>query len=592
MNQTTHHDMDFDARLTAYALGELEADDAAAIETALDSNPDARQAVEEIRRAASALGAAFGEETAPALTDDQRRTIESGPAPAPLNHPGIFRARSTWLGLGGLAAAAVGLAIVLPFLENGEARFMQRAADDEFAAVTSSEAADPEGMTFQDGDGRGLTSMAPGSRGQSRDEKAGRLDEMKRSSRRNLANAPAAEPAAPGESVLSEQLAVATPPAASTSAPASGARLPGTVEGSPWSQNEIADVERIEADAIGGAVADGGGAGGLLDAPADDAVADRLRQAGERLDPDKHVELRGKIEEQEQQFKEQDLRPEHTREGYDHVEDNPFIRAADTPFSTLSIDVDTASYANVRRFLNAGQLPPPDAVRIEELVNYFRYDYEPPSPASEHPFAAHIEVSAAPWAPSHRLVKIGLKGREIDVDMRPATNIVFLLDVSGSMNDRNKLPLVKQSMRLLLDELGGGGRDLCGRGGRRPGLDVRHAGQSRVDRARHQRPRRRRLDERRRGHPRGVRAGPATLHRGRREPRDPLHRRRLQRRRVERRRARATHRGEARDRCLPQRLRIRHRQRADGQDGEARPARQRRLRVHRFAQRGEEDVRG
>jgi len=138
-------------------------------------------------------------------------------------------------------------------------------------------------------------------------------------------------------------------------------------------------------------------------------------------------------------------------EAYAFRKDNDYLRVGDHPLSTFSVDVDTASYANVRRFLTQGQRPPADAVRIEELVNYFPYRYAPPT--GNVPFAAHIEVAAAPWAPEHRLVRIGLKGREVSDAQRPAANLVFLLDVSGSMDEPNKLPLVKQSLRLLVNKL-------------------------------------------------------------------------------------------------------------------------------------------
>ena len=138
-------------------------------------------------------------------------------------------------------------------------------------------------------------------------------------------------------------------------------------------------------------------------------------------------------------------------EAYGYRKDNEFLRAQDNPLSTFSIDVDTASYANVRRFLNSGQRPPADAVRIEELVNYFPYRYQPPT--GNTPFSANLEVASAPWAPEHRLVRIGLKGREVSDAARPPANLVFLLDVSGSMQSANKLPLVKQSLRLLVDKL-------------------------------------------------------------------------------------------------------------------------------------------
>ena len=142
----------------------------------------------------------------------------------------------------------------------------------------------------------------------------------------------------------------------------------------------------------------------------------------------------------------------HNTEAYDRIVDNPFIRVAHEPLSTFSIDVDTASYANVRRFLTQGMMPPKDAVRIEELVNYFDYAYEPPT--GDEPFSVNVEIAGCPWSPEHRLARIGLKGKEIKQDKRPPANLVFLLDVSGSMNGPAKLPLLKSAMRLLVEKLG------------------------------------------------------------------------------------------------------------------------------------------
>lgn len=138
-------------------------------------------------------------------------------------------------------------------------------------------------------------------------------------------------------------------------------------------------------------------------------------------------------------------------ESYAPIQGNTFKPVADEPLSTFSIDVDTASYANLRRFLKAGQLPPPDAVRIEEMINYFAYDYAPP--AGDAPFAVHVESAACPWNPAHPLVKIGLKGKILDPESRPPCNLVFLLDVSGSMNTDDKLPLVKKAIQLLARQL-------------------------------------------------------------------------------------------------------------------------------------------
>jgi Ca-activated chloride channel family protein len=139
-------------------------------------------------------------------------------------------------------------------------------------------------------------------------------------------------------------------------------------------------------------------------------------------------------------------------EAFDRIEDNPFLDVANNPLSTFSIDVDTASYSQVRRFLNQSQRPPQDAVRIEEMINYFTYNDAPPT--GDDPFSVHVEVAGCPWSATHRLVRIGLKGRPIDAQRRPPSNLCFLIDVSGSMQDANKLPLVKSALRMLVEQLG------------------------------------------------------------------------------------------------------------------------------------------
>jgi len=140
------------------------------------------------------------------------------------------------------------------------------------------------------------------------------------------------------------------------------------------------------------------------------------------------------------------------REQYDEIVENPFIAVAADPLSTFSIDVDRASYSNMRRFImQDGQLPPRDAVRIEELVNYFPYSYA--EPEGDAPLAIHAEVGPAPWRAQHRLVRIGLQAKRMHLENLPPSNFVFLLDVSGSMMDEDKLPLVRSAMRLLVNEL-------------------------------------------------------------------------------------------------------------------------------------------
>ena len=139
------------------------------------------------------------------------------------------------------------------------------------------------------------------------------------------------------------------------------------------------------------------------------------------------------------------------REAYDRLVENTFKNPTDHPLSTFSIDVDTASYSNVRRYLNNGHLPPADVVRIEEMINYFSYDYE--GPKEDTPFAVHVDAATAPWNEDHRLVRIGLQGDVVDESERPDANLVFLIDVSGSMSNQNKLPLVQRSMNLLVDQM-------------------------------------------------------------------------------------------------------------------------------------------
>ncbi len=138
-------------------------------------------------------------------------------------------------------------------------------------------------------------------------------------------------------------------------------------------------------------------------------------------------------------------------EEYDVIRENRFLAAEENPLSTFSIDVDGGSYSNVRRFLQSGQLPPAGAVRIEELINYFHYDY--PQPVGPDPFSIQTEISSCSWNPSHQLLMIGLQGKTIPTENLPPSNLVFLIDVSGSMFEPEKLPLVQRSLKLLVDQL-------------------------------------------------------------------------------------------------------------------------------------------
>ena len=145
------------------------------------------------------------------------------------------------------------------------------------------------------------------------------------------------------------------------------------------------------------------------------------------------------------------LPPDYNTEEYSRIYENRFLEVTQNPLSTFSIDVDPASYANVRRFLNYGQLPPKDAVRIEELINYFDYNY--PLPDDGRPFSIIADAGPCPWNNGHRMVRIGIKGREISRDKLPPSNLVFLIDVSGSMQSPDKLPLLKSAFKMLVNQL-------------------------------------------------------------------------------------------------------------------------------------------
>ncbi len=138
-------------------------------------------------------------------------------------------------------------------------------------------------------------------------------------------------------------------------------------------------------------------------------------------------------------------------EDYDHIAENRFYEVTQTPLSTFSIDVDAASYSNLRRFINNGQAPPADAVRIEEMVNYFEYEY--PQPQGKHPFEVVTEVALCPWNSQNKLLLVGLQGKKVETENLPPSNLVFLIDVSGSMHATNKLPLLKSSLKMLVNQL-------------------------------------------------------------------------------------------------------------------------------------------
>jgi Ca-activated chloride channel family protein len=438
---------DSDAKLTAYVLGELSDDEVEAIEDRLDGDAALRDEVNAIRATVQDLETALRAEPAPGLTDEQHETIaRAGATLRADDRPVIFTLRRAWAAAG-LAAAACLVVVLVPMmgrqnigrdvafdtdgrgtrtLETAEALEKDRsvrlrrqdpagavagglpAADDGFGGGGGRTAGEEQVATL---DSFASELAAPGVAG-----RGGGKEQNQRARASQAWDERADGPRDAEKKTESARKGYAQRGAAAASAPVPAASAPaeGRRNGPPR--------RRVPPGAVAGrAVPDAAPA----EPPAPEPAA-RARALERVLQ-------------------------ESTNEAYGALVDNPFTRASDEPLSTFSIDVDTASYANVRRFITAGSLPPKDAVRIEELINYFDYAYEPAS--GEHPFSVSAETTACPWNEDHELLRIGLRGREIDRDMRPATSLVFLLDVSGSMNRPNKLPLLKAAMRMLVRNL-------------------------------------------------------------------------------------------------------------------------------------------
>ncbi|HEY4310313.1 MAG TPA: von Willebrand factor type A domain-containing protein [Pirellulales bacterium] len=443
----------FDPRLTADALGELDAADAAKLEAELGESPDGQRALAEIRQTAQLLRDALSAEPAPTLplaardqiiaaatespapaTEHQPASVTSShgvprPAPTAPTSPAVGRARNRRslrlkVVVTSAALLMVGAGLLLPAVYTARESRRYHFASDA-----------PAG------------SVKPTSGTLGRTENAGRITDSDAPKLQNepsllhdqltvLEDAQAAHPApsyiarsAPND-LKRKQLGRGYYATTSTNGQGGGQRSP---KNQPWrprqTEQEFGISNTTPSDA----------AQGKAEAQIAE-VKEQARMAG------------GQNPQYSDQYRWYSTTKPGNTETYDPIVENAFASVWQQPLSTFSIDVDTASYANVRRFLNQHTLPPPGAVRIEELVNYFPYNYAPPQQPNE-PFAAHTVVADCPWAPGHRLVRIALKGKEIAIEDRPASNLVFLIDVSGSMRDANKLPLVKEGLRLLVQRL-------------------------------------------------------------------------------------------------------------------------------------------
>jgi Ca-activated chloride channel family protein len=391
-----------DPRLTAYALDELDAAERAEVEALLAGDEAARRAVEEIRMTASLVGAEFATSGGPALTDAQRAAITSrATKPRPILRVGRVR----WVAAASVAAAAVGAwggwwvanrpsRLGVDLAGGRSLSFADKPADEDDLESPVNDAFLTSGRTGGGGGGAGGTfyieadkTKSGGYRGGIGGSTHGKADFSDQKA--NELFGAVNEP-----HVLVRARALPAAPA-----PVTVKCLTMQLEGTIAADNAKVPV--------------------LGDIP--------LAGYAVHLDDGRSTE------------------------SYAPVEDNPFRAVRDNPLSTFGVDVDTASYANVRRMLTEGRLPPPGAVRIEEMVNYFPYDYAPPTDG--RPFAVKVDVAGCPWKAEHRLVRVALKGKAVEMRARPAANLVFLVDVSGSMNCPDKLPLLLESMKLLVGEL-------------------------------------------------------------------------------------------------------------------------------------------
>ncbi len=422
-----------DPKLTDYALGEIQDEnERKAIEEFLEHSEEARQEVDSIREAATLLTSELQSEPAPLLSNQQHQEIAAKSQRQ--SHSFLILARSRWGLVGGLAAAAcLILAINVSLLNPGqEERVGQLAQLERPASVTTSGSEQRTDSAVGEVESV-LTRNRKVSESSSVQPKERKADLNERAQR--------PQPVQPEERVVVDAFAKKEPIAgrvsqnrAKTSPPPPISRYAyelSSLSASRFrgSTDQASPAAGIPGGAVGGVAGVIGGIHVMSGPPPGSAPVPPDIAPG-------------------QPRRSQDF----NTEAYDQIVDNAFMEVTQNPLSTFSIDVDTASYANVRRFLTRAVLPPRGAVRIEEMVNYFSYDY--PAPSGSDPFSVQVEIAQAPWKPEHRLVRVGIKGKDVNLANRPSSNLVFLLDVSGSMRPENKLPLLKKAMRLLVEKLG------------------------------------------------------------------------------------------------------------------------------------------
>lgn len=431
-----------DPRITAYVLGEMSTQERADFEVQVSSNHELAAAVEEARAVTGQLASLFGAESIPSLDRDRRAAIVSGGSPMPAQQPARSFPRIGWLVA--VAASLLLLAGVTTVMQP------QQAARDTTVAMNVPESA--QSLQSTNTEMTSSPALAPEyaatpaeQENRRRSIAMSQTNEGLEATRQQLQRLSKVDYDISSDSVRLNA-GLTTPAPAPASAPAE--RF-GEGTGGPVTRFDSLWLEERVAAGIP-----------TLDTPllTESIVLSREPRKGTAVElADKELEAKFEAPRVGADFGlaiDEGRGPGIAGDRFEPITDNPFQRVSDQPLSTFSVDVDTASYSKVRDYLmRANQLPRPDAVRIEELINYFTYQYEPPADSDEHPFAARVSVTSCPWNDEHRLARIALQGKTMNAEERPPCNLVFLLDTSGSMNAANKLPLVIEGMQMLLKQL-------------------------------------------------------------------------------------------------------------------------------------------
>ncbi|MFQ3226027.1 MAG: Ca-activated chloride channel family protein [Lentimonas sp.] len=465
-----------DSRLTAYALGEIEDEqERSAIEAAVEQSPELQQAVAAIREMGELLTSGLATEPSPELTEFEKAKMDAAVTAPTLKQRFVGELLIHWpVALGSALAAAAAVAVAIVMFPQKHVEVSQYSYDVERPAVQPNLSIDGSMKAVEGLDVRVelQTQRVEALNAKLENFEMEQLiasdlvataaakplvsyDDFNKDNRlKSVADGNDASVAMPtARSVVDSDESMNRATASPCPVPAAKLPVPHSKPAKPRMQfvGNVAvaqvDIELPDMEQSFTVSSGLGSVGG-------DASRNLLGRS--RALSDVSVFGSKTMSEEEYLSRSRQWPTGHNAENYDVIEETDFRSPLVAPLSTFSIDVDTASYANVRRFLNQGQLPPADAVRIEEMINYFPYaDAAPTQSLAEGgaPFAVHMAQAIAPWNTSNRLLRVALKGYEMPWEERPASNLVFLLDVSGSMNQPTKLPLVKEAMDLLIRRL-------------------------------------------------------------------------------------------------------------------------------------------